>query len=85
MLITLTAIYDRVPTKELASELISWPLTPKSHNLISPLVFTKILEGLTSANTTEITSWKYRFHKKFFEMFVKQNYAYVIHTAYLPL
>ena len=30
------AIYERVPTNELAIESISCPLTPKSHNLISP-------------------------------------------------
>ena len=44
----LTAIYERVPTKELAKELISCPLTPKSHNLISPLEFTRMFDGLTS-------------------------------------
>lgn len=30
-------------------ESISCPLTPKSHRLISPREFTKMLEGLTSA------------------------------------
>ena len=46
----LTAMYDLVPTKELAMELMSCPLTPKSHSLISPLELTKILDGLTSAS-----------------------------------
>lgn len=45
---TLTDMYDLVPTKELAMESISWPLTPKSHNLISPLEFTSMFDGLTS-------------------------------------
>lgn len=44
----LTAMYDRVPTKELAMESISCPLTPKSQILISPRELTNILEGLTS-------------------------------------
>lgn len=30
-------------------ESMSWPLTPKSHSLISPREFTRMLEGLTSA------------------------------------
>ena len=29
---------------------MSWPLTPKSHNLISPKEFTKIFDGFTSKN-----------------------------------
>lgn len=29
-------------------ESMSWPLTPKSHSLISPLEFTRMLEGFTS-------------------------------------
>ena len=44
----LTAIYDLVPTKEFAIESISCPLTPKSHNLISPLELTSMFEGFTS-------------------------------------
>lgn len=44
----LTAMYDLVPTNELAIELISWPLTPKSHNLISPRELTSTLDGFTS-------------------------------------
>ena len=45
----LTAMYDLVPTKELAIELINCPLTPKSHSLISPLELTRTFEGFTSA------------------------------------
>lgn len=41
-------MYDLVPTKELAMESISCPLTPKSQSLISPREFTRMLEGLTS-------------------------------------
>ena len=41
-------MYDLVPTNELAIESISWPLTPKSQSLISPLELTKILDGFTS-------------------------------------
>jgi len=37
-----------VPTKEFAIESINWPLTPKSHNFISPREFTKIFDGFTS-------------------------------------
>ena len=44
----LTDMYDLVPTNELAIESISWPLTPKSQSLISPLELTKILDGFTS-------------------------------------
>lgn len=31
-------------------ESMSWPLTPKSHSLISPRELTRMLEGLTSAD-----------------------------------
>lgn len=48
---SLTAMYERVPTKELAIELMSWPLTPKSHNFLSPLALTRMLLGFTSAVT----------------------------------
>ncbi len=41
-------MYDRVPTKELAMESISCPLTPKSQILISAREFTRILDGFTS-------------------------------------
>ena len=41
-------MYDLVPTKELAMELMSCPLTPKSQSLISPLEFTRMLDGFTS-------------------------------------
>lgn len=41
-------MYDLVPTKELAVESISSPLTPKSQSLISPSEFTKIFDGFTS-------------------------------------
>ena len=37
-----------VPTKVFAIELISSPETPKSHILISPLVFARMLDGLMS-------------------------------------
>lgn len=37
-----------MPTNEFAIESISCPLTPKSQSLISPLEFTKMLDGLTS-------------------------------------
>lgn len=37
-----------MPTNEFAIESISWPLTPKSQILISPLELTKIFEGFTS-------------------------------------
>lgn len=47
-------MYDLVPTKELAMESMSWPLTPKSHNLISPLEFTSMFEGLTSVKEKTI-------------------------------
>lgn len=43
-----TAMYDLVPTKELAMELMSCPLTPKSHSFISPLELTRMLDGFTS-------------------------------------
>ena len=45
---SLTDMYDRVPTNDIAIESINWPLTPKSHILISPLVFTRMLDGFTS-------------------------------------
>lgn len=53
-LFKLTDMYERVPTKELAMESMSCPLTPKSHSLISPREFTRMLDGLTSetGNTT---------------------------------
>ena len=41
-------MYDLVPTKELAMELMSCPLTPKSQSLISPLEFTRMFDGFTS-------------------------------------
>jgi hypothetical protein len=44
----LTAMYDLVPTNELAMESINCPLTPKSQILISPREFTRMFEGLTS-------------------------------------
>lgn len=44
----LTDMQERVPTNEFAIESISCPLTPKSQSLISPLEFTKMLDGLTS-------------------------------------
>ena len=47
-------MYDLVPTNENATESISWPLTPKSHSLISPFEFTNILEDLTSAKMNSI-------------------------------
>lgn len=34
-------------------ESMSWPLTPKSHSLISPRELTRMLEGLTSADKQE--------------------------------
>lgn len=49
----LTAMYDLVPTNEFAIELISCPLTPKSHSLISPLELTRMLEGFTSIRERE--------------------------------
>ena len=41
-------MYERVPTNEFAIESISCPLTPKSHILISPPEFSRMLDGLTS-------------------------------------
>ena len=41
-----------MPTKEFALELISSPLTPKSHILISPMVFTRMFDGFTSEGFT---------------------------------
>ncbi len=41
-------MYDLVPTNEFAIESMSWPETPKSQILISPLELTKIFEGFTS-------------------------------------
>lgn len=32
-------------------ESINWPLTPKSHSLISPREFTRMLEGFTSGDS----------------------------------
>lgn len=52
----LTAMYDLVPTKELAVESINSPLTPKSHSLISPNEFTKIFDGFTSNKTHNHTT-----------------------------
>ena len=46
-----TDIYDLVPTNEFAMESISWPLTPKSHILISPLELTRMFDGFTSEKT----------------------------------
>lgn len=43
-----------MPTKEFAIESISCPLTPKSQSLISPLEFTKMLDGLTSGKNEQI-------------------------------
>ena len=51
-MLKVTAIYDLVPTNELAMESMSIPDTPKSHSLISPLLFTSMFEGLTSENFT---------------------------------
>ena len=41
-------MYDLVPTKEFAIESINWPLTPKSHSLISPRELTNMFDGFTS-------------------------------------
>ena len=49
----LTDMYERVPTNEFAIESINWPLTPKSHILISPFELTNILEGFTSERQIE--------------------------------
>lgn len=53
-------MYDRVPTKELAMESMSWPLTPKSHSLISPREFTRMLEGFTSVGTRKRDQVRWR-------------------------
>ena len=50
-------MYDLVPTKELAMELMSCPLTPKSHSLISPLEFTRMLDGFTSVRERCVCVW----------------------------
>lgn len=41
-------------------ESMSWPLTPKSHSLISPREFTRMLEGLTSVGTRERDQVRWR-------------------------
>lgn len=43
-----TLIYELVPTNVSATELISCPDTPKSHNLICPCEFTNTLDGFKS-------------------------------------
>lgn len=50
----LTDMYDLVPTKELAIESMSCPLTPKSHNLISPRELTSMFEGFTSVGKEDV-------------------------------
>ena len=41
-------MFEAFLTNELAIELISLPLEPKSHCLISPLELTSMFEGFTS-------------------------------------
>ena len=56
-------MYDLVPTKEFAMESINCPLTPKSHNLISPRELTKMFDGFTSVEKemfTEVISYLFR-------------------------
>jgi len=59
-------MYGRQPASLVfAMESINWPLMPKSHNLMLPVLSSNMLDGFTSAEMHQnITMARFNSHKK---------------------